>query len=235
VASFAGFVAFVVGLLPGRTVDLGPHLPPQRALVVDVLLLLGLSAPRSLMALPAFERWWARFVPAVAERSTCVLASSVLLAALVFGWRPLPEPVWTVESRPLVAAIAGLCAFGWLLAVWASFMIDHRDLFGVRQVTLFWANHEYRPVPFQVGGAYRFVRHPMLLGTLLGLWAAPRMTLGHLLLAAGFTVVIAAASAFEERSLAAELGEPYRRYLARVPGFVPRLRPRRRGGLRRAR
>ena len=232
-ASFLGFIAFAVGLLPGRNVDLGPPSPPLRAVAVDVGLLLAFAVPHSVMARPSFKRRWSRLVPPVAERSTYVLVSSLLLALLISCWRPIPEPVWQVESRPWIAAIAGLCAFGWLLVLWASFMIDHFDLFGLRQVALFWANRKYRPVPFQVDGAYRFVRHPMMLGSLVGLWAAPRMSIGHLVLASGFTVYIAIGVAFEERGLVAELGEPYRRYLARVPALLPRLRPRRRGALRR--
>lgn len=234
-ASFSCFVAFVVGLLPGRTIDLGPHLPLPLALMTDLGLLLAFVVPHAWMSRPRAQTWRPRSVAAVAERSTHLLGSSALLALLVWGWRPVPELVWEVDSRWLVATLAGLCAFGWLLTAWATFMIHHADLFGLRQVALFWAGRPYRPAPFQVEGAYRFVRHPMMVGTLVGLWATPRMSLGHLLLAAGFTLYLWVEAACEERNLTAELGEPYRRYLARVPAFVPRLRPRRRGGLRRRR
>ncbi|HUP25590.1 MAG TPA: isoprenylcysteine carboxylmethyltransferase family protein [Thermoanaerobaculia bacterium] len=233
VVSFSCFVAFVVGLLPGRTVDLGPQVDPLRALVIDLGLLLALPVARATMATlhPRLAPFGA--APKPATRSTELLVAAAWLAFLVWGWRPLPEPVWQTESPWLFAALAGLCAFGWILAVWATFWIDHFELAGLRQVAGFWANRPYRRVSFQVEGAYRFVRHPMMLGVLLGLWATPSMTVGHLVLAAVLSAYVVVWSALEERQLAAELGEPYRRYLVRVPAFLPRLRPRQRGGLRR--
>lgn len=229
----AAFVAFTVGLLPGRSVDVGPPAPPLRALAVDLGLLLGFVALHGILARSRFLPWWSRLGPPPAERSTRLLLSALAQVLLICGWRPLPELVWQAESRWWIAALAGLCAFGWVLALWATFWIDHFDLLGLRQAALHWAGRPYRPVPFQVEGGYRFVRHPMMLGSLLGLWATPRMSLGHLVLAAVLSAWIAARAALEERALARELGEPYRRYLVRVPAFVPRLRPRRRGGLRR--
>jgi protein-S-isoprenylcysteine O-methyltransferase Ste14 len=233
VVSFSCFVAFVVGLLPGRTVDVGPQVDPLRALAFDLALLLALPIARATLA--TLHTRLAPFgaAPNPAIRSTDLLAAATWLALLVWAWRPLPEPVWQTDSPWLFAALAGLCAFGWLLAVWATFWIDHFDFAGLRQVASFWANRPYRPVSFQVEGAYRFVRHPMMLGVLLGLWATPSMTVGHLLLAAVLSAYVVVWSALEERQLAAEMGEPYRRYLVRVPAFLPRLRPRQRGGLRR--
>jgi protein-S-isoprenylcysteine O-methyltransferase Ste14 len=226
--------AFVAGVLPGRNVDVGPPAPHARALAVDLCLLLGMVLLRALSGRIAIRsRWaWHGSSPPTG-RSTGLLISAAVLGLAIWCWRPLPDLVWQTESRVLLAALAGLCAFGWLLALWATFWIGHFDLLGLRQAALFWAGRPYRPVPFQVEGAYRFVRHPMMLGALLGLWATPRMSLGHLLLAGWLSAWIVVGAALEERTLAAELGEPYRRYLVRVPAFVPRLRPRRRGAMRR--
>ena len=226
------FVAFVTGLLPGRSVDAGPLVPALRALAVDLCLLFGFALLHLLIARSPI-RLRSRLGTLPIRRSTLLLLWAAWLWFLMAGWLPLPDEVWKAESPWLVAALAGLCAFGWLLALWATFWIDHLDLLGIRQAVLFWSHRAYRPVPFQVEGAYRFVRHPMMLGAVLGLWSTPTMSLGHLLIASVATGYIAAVAAIEERTLANELGEPYRRYLVRVPAFLPRLRPRRRGGLRR--
>jgi protein-S-isoprenylcysteine O-methyltransferase Ste14 len=227
------FVAFLVGLLPGRSVDVGPLAPPGVALAVDLSLLLALVLVQWVRTRGHAAASSARGRVPPTRRSSQLLVSAAALGILIWCWRPLPEPVWQAESRWLVAALAGLRAFGWLLAAWATLWIDHLDLFGLRRVLRFWACRPYRPVPFRVEGGYRFVRHPILLGALVGLWSTPRMSLGHLLISAVLTAWIAVGAALEERRLAGELGEPYRRYLARVPAFLPRWRPRRRGAIRR--
>ena len=214
-------IAFVAGLGPKGGIDRGPSSTLLVPAALNGALVLLFSLQHSLMARRPFKRLVTRVVPKAAERSTYVVFSGLALLLLCLAWRPMPQVVWHVR-HPLAVGLAwGVFAYGWLLMIWSTFLISHDDLFGLRQVRHAFSGQDPPPVPFQVHSAYRLIRNPMMLGILLGLWATPRMTAGHLLLASLMTVYIGVGVIFEQRSLAHELGEPYRRYLKQVPAFLP--------------
>ncbi len=219
---FIYFIAFVTDLFVPRSVNRGPEAPPLLAVLTNLSLIALFAVQHTIMARSGFKHWLTRFIPEAAERSTFVLAASLILGALCFYWRPLPEIVWQVDSVPLAGLLWAICAAGWLLLFAASYMIDHYDLFGLRQVWLYFRRREYTHPPFVTRGAYKYIRHPLMLGVLLGVWAIPLMTLGHLLLAGGLTAYILFGIVYEERDLVRYLGLPYRRYQQTVPRLFPR-------------
>ena len=220
-ASLGWFVLFVGDLLIPYTINQGRVTGLAGSIAINIGLVLLFGVQHSVMARPWFKRALTSLVPAAAERSTYVLASAGALAALCAFWRPMPTVVWETTHPVAVGVLWGAFAYGWLLLAWASFMIDHFDLFGLRQVTLFLKRRPYSPVPFQITGAYRYLRHPIMVGTLVALWSAPRMSQGRLLLALTMAAYVLLGIFFEERGLAQDLGEPYRRYRRQVPAFIP--------------
>ena len=223
---FLAAIAYGVGFLGEfgvpTTVDAGVEAAPVVALVVDAALLSVFAVQHSLMARDFFKRRWTRVVPEAAERSTYVLFSSLALLLVFWQWRPVGVTLWRFESLPLVAAAYALFALGWLVALVATFDIDHASLFGLRQA---WrsARGEGMPDPeFQTPGLYRYVRHPLMTGLLLAFWATPHMTVGHLLLAGGSTGYVLVGVWLEERDLVDEHGVAYERYRESVPMLVPR-------------
>jgi protein-S-isoprenylcysteine O-methyltransferase Ste14 len=213
----AGFLA---GFAVPKGIDDGTRHPWPAAAAADLALLLLFAAQHTVMARRWFKRAWARVAPEAAERSTYVLSASLALALLLWLWQPLPGTVWRL-SGPAAAAVTAVYAAGWALALGATFMISHFDLFGLRQAYLRARGAPYRPPAFSTRGLYRMVRHPLMTGFLVVFWAAPAMSAGHLLFAAAATGYILAGTAFEERDLLRDLGEPYRAYRARVPALVP--------------
>ena len=221
-------IGFVIGWGVPKHIDSGTTGNLGVALLVDVALLGLFAVQHSLMARPAFKRRWTRFVPPPIERSTYVLFSSLALAALFAWWRPLPTPVWQVDAEPARLLLYGLYALGWLIVLTGTFLINHFDLFGLRQVWLHARHQPCRDLPFVTRAYYRVVRHPLMLGFLIAFWATPDMSRGHLLFAAMTTGYILVAVKFlEERDLVAALGNDYRAYQRRVPMLLPRLWPRR--------
>jgi protein-S-isoprenylcysteine O-methyltransferase Ste14 len=172
------------------------------------------------MARPAFKRWWTGLVAEPAERSTYVLASSLALILLFAYWRPLGGVVWSVTGS-LATVLYALCAFGWLLVLVSTFLIDHFDLFGLRQVWSHLLKRPYRHSGFRTPGPYRLVRHPLYVGWLFAFWATPTMTVTHLVFAIATTGYILIAIQLEERDLVASLGDAYRNYRLRVPMLIP--------------
>ena len=218
---FVYFIAFVVDLFVPRSVDRGPEAPPLLAALTNLGLLTLFALQHTLMARSGFKQWLTRFIPAAAERSTFVLVSSLILAAMCYYWRPLPEIVWQVDSALLAGLLWTICAAGWLLVFASSYMIDHYDLFGLRQVWLHFQRREYTHPRFVTRWVYKYIRHPLMLGVLLGVWSIPTMTQGHLLLAIGLTVYILIGLGYEERDLVRNLGMPYRKYQQAVPRLFP--------------
>jgi protein-S-isoprenylcysteine O-methyltransferase Ste14 len=219
--SFLYAIVFVGNFLVPRTVDSGPAAPPAQALLIDALLLSAFAIQHSGMARQGFKRWWTRIVPAVIERSTYVLVSSLLLIGMYVWWRPVTNTIWAVESPAVRAAIWAVFAAGWLLVLLSTFMISHWDLFGLRQVWLNLRQRDLTPIPFQVRFLYRFVRHPLLLGFIIAFWATPRMTAGHLLFAIATTGYTLVGIQLEERDLVRSLGVKYEEYRRRVPMLIP--------------
>lgn len=222
-AVFLYSIAFVGGFGPSRTVDGGgPSGGIWLALLVNAGLLSLFAVQHSVMARPAFKRWWSRIVPTSVERSTYVLASSLVLALLYWQWRPMPGVVWELEGALGRNAVWAVFASGWVLVLVSTFLISHFDLFGLRQVWLRLRNRPYEPLHFQLRFLYRFVRHPLLLGFLIAFWAAPTLTVGHLLFAVATTGYILIAIQFEERDLVSQHGEAYERYRKSTPMLIPR-------------
>jgi protein-S-isoprenylcysteine O-methyltransferase Ste14 len=175
------------------------------------------------MARPAFKRWLTRFIPEPAERSTYVLLSSVALFALFWQWQPLGGNVWEVKGDMARSVVLAVYAAGWVIVLATTFLINHFDLFGLRQVWLAFRGIPYTPLGFATPGPYRLVRHPLYIGWFTVFWAAPTMTAAHLIFALGMTAYILAAIRWEERDLVAAHPE-YAAYRGRVPMLVPRLR-----------
>lgn len=228
-AAFLYAVAFVGNLVVSRSVDHGVAGPIAEAVVVNVLLLGLFAVQHSVMARPAFKRWWTRLVPNSIERSTYVVLSSLVLLLLFWQWRTMPAVIWNITSPSGRIGLQVLFWLGWATVLASTFMISHVDLFGLRQVYLAWRTKPYTATEFRAPLLYRVVRHPLMLGFVIAFWAAPTMTAGHLLFALATTGYILIALQLEERDLTAVLGDHYRQYRHRVPMLIPGLhRPGRR-------
>ena len=227
VSSYVVFLAsflYAIGWLGGfgvpKTIDSGTPGDPATSVLVDLLLLSAFALQHSVMARPAFKRWWTRLVSPAVERSAYVLASSLLLFAICLLWRPLPQVVFAADDTAALVLWA-LFATGWLVVLASTFMISHFELFGLRQVWLRFRNRPPSPAAFVERFLYRFVRHPIMLGFLIAFWATPVMSVGHLLFAAITTSYILVGIRLEERDLKAALGPEYEVYRARVRMLVP--------------
>jgi protein-S-isoprenylcysteine O-methyltransferase Ste14 len=220
-ATFLYAIAFVGGVFVPLSLDSDPAGPFAESLLIDAILLGIFAVQHSVMARPAFKRWWTRFVPAAVERSTYVLFSSLALILLFWQWRPLGGMVWQVDSLVARDVLWALFALGWATVLIGTFLINHFDLFGLRQVWLNWRRTPYTPPGFVTPLFYRVVRHPIMLGFIVAFWATPHMTLAHLIFAIATTAYILIALQLEEHDLAASIGEPYRDYQRRVHMLVP--------------
>jgi protein-S-isoprenylcysteine O-methyltransferase Ste14 len=220
--TFLYALGFVGNLIVPKSIDSGPAVPLTEAVAVNVLLLGLFAVQHSVMARPAFKRWWTRAVPPHVERSTYVLASSLALILLFWQWRPMPDVVWEA-GPPWSAVLRALFGVGWAVVLVSTFLIDHFDLFGLRQVVLFARGWPYTPPPFRVRGLFRVVRHPIMLGFLIAFWATPMMTWGHLLFAGVTTAYIVAGVGLEERDMRRTFGDTYDQYRRRVGMLLPRL------------
>ena len=221
-ATFAYAVLFVGNLAVPKSIDIGAAGPLAQSIAVNLALLALFAIQHSVMARRAFKRWWTRIIPPAAERSTFVLASTAVLALLLWQWQPIPEPVlWRVASPAGAAALQGVFWLGWAVALVSTFLIDHFELFGLRQAYARLTGREPAPPALLTPWLYRHVRHPLYLGFLLAFWATPVMSAGHLLFSLGMTGYILIGIWFEERDLIAQFGERYRAYRRQVGMLLP--------------
>lgn len=228
IASYAFFfitflfaIGFVEDLAVPKTIDSGAAGPFAQALIVNLVLMSIFAIQHSVMARPQFKRWWTQFVPPSVERTTYVLLATAALALLIWQWRPMPTVVWQIANSDVAMAVMVLSFAGWLIVLTSTFLINHFELFGLHQVA---NNLAGRPMPaprFRTPLFYRFVRHPIYLGFIIAFWAAPTMTIGHLLFAAVTTAYIFVGIWLEERDLIDIFGDQYRAYRNRVSMLLP--------------
>ena len=219
--AFLYLIGFVGGFAVPRSVDSPSQLSTISALVINALLVGLFALQHSVMARPGFKRYLTHFIPQAIERSTYVLVTSLVLGLLFIAWQGLPYVIWSVNTPWLAGAIWALFAAGWLVVLLSTFLTDHFDLFGLRQVYLHWRNIPYTSPTFRQVLFYRWVRHPLMLGFLLAFWATPHMTLGHLEFAVLMTLYIFIGVRLEEQDLLAHHGNDYKRYQQEVSMICP--------------
>jgi protein-S-isoprenylcysteine O-methyltransferase Ste14 len=222
-AVFLYGIGFIGGFLTPTMLDGPPGVPLGRALLVDVGLLAAFAVQHSGMARPAFKRWWTRWVAEAAERSVYVLASSLALAAFYLFWQPIGAVVWNAPAGAARGIIIGVYASGWALLLYVTFLIDHFDLFGLKQVWRRLRDMSYRTPAFRTPSLYKLIRHPLYIGWLMIFWAAPTMSSAHLLFAIMTSAYILIAIRWEERDLESAFGEAYVDYKRRTPMLIPRF------------
>ena len=225
-ATFLYAIGFIGNIWVPKSIDSAPQTSLGIAIVINLGLMLVFALQHSVMARPGFKKWWTKFVPEPAERSTYVLFSSLALIALFYFWQPMGGIVWDIQNGAARSALLGLYALGWALVLYSTFLINHFDLFGLRQVYLRLVDTPYSPLRFKTPSLYKVVRHPLYVGWIVVFWAAPTMTIAHLVFALTCTGYILMAIPLEERDLIRSLGERYAQYRRQVPMLIPSLRRR---------
>ena len=221
--TFCYAVLFMQNMLVPKSIDSGDVGPALTAALINVPLMALFAIQHMIMARPWFKKWITQYIPAAAERSTFVLVASVLLILIMWLWQPIPDVLWHLEQPVLRALVFAISFAGFGIVLFASFLIDHFDLFGLRQVVLNFMGKPYTHKPFVERSLYKYVRHPLMVGFLIGFWAAPTMTYGHLLFAAVITGYVVVGVMVEERDLVRFLGSDYLEYRKRTPKFIPRF------------
>lgn len=214
-------IGFVGNIIVPKTIDGAPEVPLWQAILINAGFLLLFAVQHSVMARPAFKRWWTRYVPQPIERSTFVLLASLILMGMMYFWQPMGGVVWNLENETAKSILSVVYLSGWAIVFLATFLINHFDLFGLRQVWLHFQGKPYTKLIFRTPFLYNFVRHPLYLGFLIAFWATPLMTVTHLLFAVATTGYILTAIQLEERDLISEFGDGYREYRSRVPMILP--------------
>ncbi|MCL4794695.1 MAG: hypothetical protein KJZ84_09035 [Bryobacteraceae bacterium] len=219
--TFCYAMGFVGGVVVPKDINSGTPAPLGEAILINSLMLSVFVIQHTVMARPAFKKWFTQWVPRPMERSIFVLTASGILAFTFWQWRPLPDVVWQVSAPAMAYALMGMSWMGWGMVLMSSFLINHFDLFGLRQVWLQLVNRAYTTSAFRLTSLYKFVRHPLMLGFLIAFWSTPVMTEGHLLFAVLTTGYILMGIQFEERDIIREHGDAYRRYREEVPMLLP--------------
>ena len=219
--TFLYAIGFVGDLVVPKTIDSGTAGSFGQALLINVLLLGIFAVQHSVMARPAFKRWWTQFVPQAVERSTYVLLSSLALILLYWQWQPINGVVWDVENIAGRNLLWAIFFIGWVMVLVSTFLINHFDLFGLRQVYLYMKAKEYTHIAFRTPFLYKFVRHPIMLGFIIAFWVTPHMTVAHLVFSIATTAYILIALQFEERDLVSYYGTAYEEYRQQVSMILP--------------
>lgn len=222
--TFCYAVGFVSSLFVPKHIDSVPVTPLRYALLIDAGLLSLFAIQHSVMARPAFKKWWTRFVPEPIERSTYVLLASLCLLLLFWYWQPLGGTIWQIESPGISAFLKFLCLFGFLIVLISTFLINHFDLFGLRQVWMYATGRKYEPLPFRTPLLYNHVRHPIYMGFMIAFWSTPTMTAAHLFFAIMTTGYMLVAIQFEENDLIKTFGDKYRAYKKSAPMLIPMVK-----------
>ena len=219
--TFLYTIGFVGNFIVPKTIDGDPQTSLVSAILINASLLLLFALQHSIMARPAFKRWWTRFVPQPMERSTFVLLSSLCLMLMMWQWQPIGGMVWSIENETVKTILMITNLAGWFIVLLSTFMINHFDLFGLRQTWLYFIGKPYTELPFRLPLFYRFVRHPLYLGFLIAFWSASTMTVAHLLFAVLTTGYILTAIRLEEKDLLKQFGQKYRDYKKWAPMIIP--------------
>jgi protein-S-isoprenylcysteine O-methyltransferase Ste14 len=224
-AAFLYAIGFVGGFVVPKSIDSGAKSSTTEAVIVNLLLTSLFAVQHSMMARPQFKQWWTQYVPKPVERSTYVLLASLCLLLLFWQWRPMPAIVWQVNDPDVAVTVATVSLGGWIIVLTSTYMINHFELFGLHQVTSHLADREMPATRFRTPLFYELVRHPIYLGFIIAFWAAPVMSVGHLLFAAVTTAYILVGIFLEERDLIELFGDEYRQYRQRVSMLLPWRKP----------
>ena len=220
--AFLYAIGFVGNFIVPKSIDTGTETNFLQAVLVNALLLGVFVIQHSIMARPAFKKWWISIISPPVERSTFVLLTSLILLLIFWQWQPIKTVVWNAQNETVAAILSGVFFFGWLIVFLSTFMINHFELFGLKQVLDNLKNKQLQPHVLQVNFFYKFVRHPIMLGFIIAFWATPLMTLGHLIFAIGTTVYIILSVKFlEEKTLRYYIGSDYEEYQKKVPMLIP--------------
>jgi protein-S-isoprenylcysteine O-methyltransferase Ste14 len=223
VGAFLHAVVFVTGLPVAKTIDTGPVVPVEQAIIIDMLLMGLFAVQHSVMARKGFKRWWTQFVSPPVERATYVLFATLALMLLLWQWRPIPTIVWETTDPTAALVLTGISLFGWVFVLASTFMINHFELFGLHQVVNNLVGRDVAVTSFKTPMFYKLVRHPIYLGFIIAFWATPVMTAGHFLFAAVTTAYILVGIMLEERDLVDQFGDEYRDYRESVGMLTPKI------------